>query len=807
MNHSSTLSQQESRNRNSRVLIESSPFIVPELEGQWHFGGRGRWPCPWIEPSVPVSAPFVAAYRLRFQVEEAAQVRVHVSADERYALWLDGELVGRGPERGDRDHWFFDSYDLDFAAGEHVLVARVSNLGELAEVSQMTVRHGFLLAPSEEKWRDTLGTGHANWEFQILDGLTFSTPEIPDYYYACGPVAEVDAALFPWNYHLGEGENWRRVQKGAPAVEADFATESSLIHGLRPASLPPQIERSFRPGCVRWIAQSPNHEPVNLALHRVDEAPAWQNLLAHDQAFTIEAHTQRRVLIDLENYYCAFSRIEVSGGAGGFLALKWAEALYQDEQMTFKGNRDEIEVCFFVGIGDTLRLDGGPNRVWEPLEWSAGRYVEVQIETGDEPLVLERLHFKESRYPLELEGTVATGDDELQKVWPILVRGVQMCAHETYMDCPFYERLMYAGDTRLQMLATFVMTGDDALPRRALQSFAWSRVCGEALDGLTQSRYPSRLRQVIPPFALWWVTMLHDFALWRGDPAFVDQLMPTARGVLDAMRRFCNSDGLLEAPNGWNFVDWVPTWEHGIPADGVRGVGGPMNWTYAHALHAMAELERWRNEPELANRWQRQREGVVEGLGSFWDEKRGLFSDDKNHRHFSEHANALALAGGFLDPQRAERVAGSLIEAPDLARTTIYFSHYLLEAWHQTRRSEALWKTLDLWRDLPNQGFVTPFEQSDFRTTRSDCHAWGSHPLFHFFASVLGIRPTAPGFSRVEIAPQLESLPWARGTFPHPQGLIHADLSLDGEAVVGTVSLPQGVEVTVVPPGVQILRN
>ena len=33
--------------------------------------------------------------------------------------------------------------------------------------------------------------------------------------------------------------------------------------------------------------------------------------------------------------------------------------------------------------------------------------------------------------------------------------------------------------------------------------------------------------------------------------------------------------------------------------------------------------------------------------------------------------------------------------------------------------------------------------------TRSDCHAWGAHPVFHFYATVLGIRPAAPGFRRV----------------------------------------------------------
>ena len=31
--------------------------------------------------------------------------------------------------------------------------------------------------------------------------------------------------------------------------------------------------------------------------------------------------------------------------------------------------------------------------------------------------------------------------EEWQEVWPILLRGLQMCSHETFMDCPYYEQL------------------------------------------------------------------------------------------------------------------------------------------------------------------------------------------------------------------------------------------------------------------------------------------------------------------------------------------------------------------------------
>lgn len=52
------------------------------------------------------------------------RVRLHVSGDERYELWIDGARCGRGPERGDRTIWRFETYDLELTAGEHLLTAR-----------------------------------------------------------------------------------------------------------------------------------------------------------------------------------------------------------------------------------------------------------------------------------------------------------------------------------------------------------------------------------------------------------------------------------------------------------------------------------------------------------------------------------------------------------------------------------------------------------------------------------------------------------------------------------------------------------
>ncbi|KPV49525.1 hypothetical protein SE17_32100, partial [Kouleothrix aurantiaca] len=63
----------------------------------------------WLAPATPGATPAVDAYRLRFSLAEAITARIHVSADERYELLLDGARLGRGPERGTARAWRYES--------------------------------------------------------------------------------------------------------------------------------------------------------------------------------------------------------------------------------------------------------------------------------------------------------------------------------------------------------------------------------------------------------------------------------------------------------------------------------------------------------------------------------------------------------------------------------------------------------------------------------------------------------------------------------------------------------------------------
>lgn len=768
-----------------QVLINEDPFVDNTLD--WI--ARGHWPAKWIcHPEVHAMSPAVMAFRKRFELEADTELRIHVTADQRYDLFLDGQRIGRGPQRGDRENWYYETYDLTLKAGKHTIVARVWWLADepTSPCAWMHVRPGFLLAADGQS-PDMLNTGVADWDCKTLAGYSWVSEHMTHY---VGARLHIRATEFDWGFETGKGSGWTRAVVVGPARNARSANEHPLVWKLVPSALPPEIELPVQVGEARHVqsVSSDVTRPVQVRKtdHIREEATQWNSLLKGESSLTIPANTMRRVIVDLGNYYCAYPEVVLSGGRGSVLRVHWAEALFLQPEWGPKGNRDEIEGKYFVGVGDAFENDGGRSRKFDVHWWESGRYLEILVSTTHEPLTIESFRLLETHYPYEFEGAFESSDARLSDFIPIGLRTLEMCSHETYMDCPYYEQLQYIGDTRLQALVTYVMTHDDRLPRKAICQFDSSRLA----SGLTQSRYPSTITQIIPPFSLWWIGMVYDYSMWRDDPEFVARCLPGVRSVIDAFARCINSDGLLEAPNGWNFMDWVPQWgSWGIPPEGDQGISGILNAQFVLALRYASVIEEYVGEREFIRLYRRLAEKVSRSvLDAFWDKERDMLADDLGKRHFSEHMLSLAILGMPDAGPKLEGMKRGLLEYPHLERATISFMHYLFEAYRAIGRADRMFDRLDLWFGLKDSGFRTTLEMPE--PSRSDCHAWGAHPIYHFFATVLGIRPSKPGFSQVEIIPQLGPLSWAKGSLPHPKGFVEAVFASDGSNVTGVVDLP-----------------
>ena len=744
------------------------------------------WHPDYANPAGPNHVEYFASgwrepVLLRFRKEFTATdqpLRIHVSADERFELFCDGQRIARGPDRSDVEHWSYATYDLRMAPGPHRLEAVAWSIGPYAPVAQLTWRGGFILK-AEDGYDAALTTGKAAWTVAKLDGIEFEAAHVfvgaQLIAHGCGP---------QWK----EGEYVpAKIVRGA--IRSQMTGESAAGWKLFPTRLPDQIDREINVGRVVALGSGSlgAKDVVRAEQAQSPELPRWQSVIAGQDQVVVPAHTEEFLLWDLGNYYTAYPLCEVSGGAGARLAWGWAESLYLPGSDA-KGQRDEFIGKSFRGTTDTFLPAGGEHQKFSTLWWRAGRWCLLSIKTTDEPLTIHRLVLDESRYPYENESSFEDGDPELAGVVGLAVRGIQMCSHETYMDCPYYEQLQYDGDSRLELLTTMAMTRDDRLVKRAIELFDFSR----RNWGFVNERFPAYLPQNSPTFSMIWALMLRDYTYWRNDPEFVKNRAIGLRSMLENFGPYVNRDGLLENLPGWPFVDWVPGWAAGDAPDGAHGVSSINNLLYVYALQKSAEIEDSLDEPLLAQRLRAKADRTAAAVRArFWDEQRGLMADNLAHDQYSEHAQCLALLTDTLTGDQAKRCFDGLLSTPDLKRATIYFSFYLMETWQKFGRGDLIVDRMDFWKGLVKQGLKTPVESPG--NTRSDCHAWGSHPLFHLEASVAGVRPASPGFRTVRIAPAPGKLQKIVSRVPHPDGFITMDLEFAGQRCRGHIELPAGI--------------
>jgi alpha-L-rhamnosidase len=760
---------------------ENNPSLTfPAFHELSAWDQSGRWPASWVQCPEATDAPLVTAFRLVFEMPADATVRAHVTADERYELFLDGKRVGRGSERGNLEHWFYESYDLKLSAGNHCLVARVWSLGAFASLPQFHVRHEFLFA-AEGEHQKLLSTGLAPWTCKKLDGYAFKSPV---YVWGLSAPMTVDGRRFSWGFESGEGAGWTAVKPGERAASGLAAYGLAPARILRQGTLPPMMDQPWSYGTVRLVvavtAPDTLRIPIDMSAQLADEARAWTALWKGESNLTVPARTCRRVLIDLEDYVCAYPELTVSGGSESLIRVQWAESLRHQPDMWKheKGNRDEIEGKYFFGMGDSFLPDGGRDRRFDTLWWACGRYVEIVIQTQEEPLTVQRIVFHETRYPLEMATTFNCSDPQTNGLIPLLKRGMQMCAHETFVDCPYYEQMQYAADARIEALCSYLMTRDDRLPRKAMFLIDRSRHA----NGLTESRYPVREPQFIPWFSLLWIGMVHDYARWRNDPAFVRMLMPGIRAVLEAFLARLDSQGRLRTPEGWNNTD----------ATRETGLSGLTHWLLIGTLQLAAELELAFGERELGARYERQASELAQVADQlFWDDNAGAYADSPDKRDFSEPVQCLAVLSGRIPERRLNVMRQTLQSSRSLRPATVHTTHYLFETCQRLGLAEKFYARLKFWHDLQRQGLKTPIETAE--PTRSDCHAWAAHPLIHFYTLILGVRPSSFGFQSVVIAPQLGPLSHASGNLVHPQGgEISVAFRREGDRLRGQIKLPEG---------------
>jgi hypothetical protein len=526
--------------------------------------------------------------------------------------------------------------------------------------------------------------------------------------------------------------------------------------------------------------------------------------IAGEKAFVLGAGDTLSLLLDQGELTVAYPVLKFSGGPGSSIKLTYAEAMLNPDGS--KGNRNEIGGKEILGYHDLILPDGGANRVFQPLWLRTWRYLQVDIICGDEPLVIHDIYGDFCAYPFSEKGSFSSDNPLHDQIWEVGWRTARLCAGETYMDCPYYEQLQYMGDTRIQALISLSVSGDDRLMRNALEQADHSRIP----DGLTLSRAPSYIPQLIPAFSLYWVDMLHDYYMYRPDADYLRQFLPGIESVLGWFERRIDFTGTLGPLEWWNFADWSKEFMVGAPPGADLGHSALISLNYVYALDRAAELFNWfaevDNSEPLAIRAQEyliQAERTRRAVYNMcYDYSRGLLADIPlddpgkslyEHGIFSQHTNIMGLLTGTFPEDDVPGVMEKILGDSTLVPATIYFRFYLFEALKKAGMANRYTEMLGSWEQMLDKGLTT-FQESDV-LERSDCHAWSASPLYHFLSLVAGITPAQAGFRSVNIKPALGPLQQIDASMPHPAGLIKVQLERTRkDGLKGSITLPEGIQ-------------
>jgi alpha-L-rhamnosidase len=734
---------------------------------------KGNWPASWITcPDVPLRGYGIYHFRKTFMLDQKpSQFLVHVSADNRYRLFVNGTAVCLGPARGDLYNWYFETLDIApyLKAGDNTLAALVWNMGEYAAVAQVSNQTAFVLQGDTEK--EKLVNTDASWK--VLPDKAYHPCSLDNgprlhTYMVIGPGDSVLAAQYPWGWEQPgyKDTEWMRAQKLTAPVAFGYGTDNMWT--LAPRNIPLMEERQQRIGTVRSTSG----------------LPVPEGFLQGKGAFSIPAHQTIRILLDQTYNTVAYPELLVSKGKGAVVRLTYAESLFP------KDNRNEIQGKYLAGNYDVFTPDGGDKRLFRPLWLRTFRYLQLDITTQEEPLVLEDLYGQYTGYPFEMKASFTSNDNSLQDIWNVGWRTARLCAGETYYDCPYYEQLQYEGDTRIQSLISLYVAGDDRLMRKALLDFYYSRVP----EGLTQGRYPSNRLQVIPPFSLYWVSMLYDYFMHRKDDAFVQQFLTGAEGVLNWYEKHIdNSKQMLGPMKWWGFTDWNKSFPMGVPDGATDGNSSIITLQYIYTLQQAATLFNYFGRQERAMHYTRIAAALSNGTYRHcFDAGKGMMANTPDKNSFSQHAGIMGVLTGAVPETQRKAVMEKVLYDSTLSQATFYYRFYLTLALKKAGMGNLYYSQLKPWRDMLAKGLTTFAENPD--PTRSDCHAWSASPNYDFLATICGITPAAPGFSKVNIQPQLGELKQASGKLPHPAGDLLVNLERKGEqGIRAEITLPAGL--------------
>ena len=591
-------------------------------------------------------------FRKKFNIEKTLGTKIFITADDCYALYINGRFVCRGPAPG--YHFLYNYNEIDISdyltEGENTLAAHTLYQGLINRVWQSgDLRHGLIFdivsdgrvaACSDESVRTAYHSGYT---------------EIGTVGYDTGFLEEYNA-------------NAKEVGFEAIGYD-DSAWEMAKILTTNDHTLIPQ-------------------RTSGLTEERILPCSARRD--------------GDRVIYDFDGIYVGYLYFKARGRCGDTVTVRMGQELDGEGRVRYNLRANCVyEERFILGEGECELLQ---------FDYKAFGFAELILPPGAEvyDLCLVARH-----YPFELAvgmGEKFKNDDRFKAIFELCVRSQKYGVQEAVLDCMEREKGFYLGDGCYTALTNMILTGDDVMVRKLIdEAFETAFIT----DGLVTCLNCSFMQE-IAEFPLILIKLILWHYRYTGDTEYLKKNYPRAVALIEAYRRDFERGGLLRDLDKWCVVEWPMNFRDGYDVDIREGqicreAHISINAYYldaVRALNIMADalgLEKYRDETEL-------RERII---SAFYDGEAGLFRDGENTMHKSLIANVFAYSFGLCPDGRSKENILKMIRERGVHSLSLFCTFIALEGLIRERREDLLAEMLSdegAWLRIIREGGRVTYE-------------------------------------------------------------------------------------------------
>lgn len=784
-------------------------------------------------------------FRKTFEINEEIKAgNILVSADGRYRLFVNGQLVGRGPAPCSPEFQSADAYNIKpfLKKGKNVIAALAHSYGrntswyELPKWEQARAFGcgGFFLQGDVKGQKENiiLNTGKS-WKYKESDAWEHDVPST-----SLGFREIFNASNEPtgWNLTDFDDTQWANPEElavGGRHYNADIIPFPALYK----RDIPLLIERELSMNQISIAGEVHRPRPLDdlpgnlqdeeiysLKNCTIEDPENLLNLSASKVTKIQSSEPGKDVsfVFDLGEIVNGRLFFEIDAPSGCFVDITFGEKQRADKRVTMqKGIPGEFEVPHAHRYITKTGIQS-----WEQFEWYGFHYIQITFRNITDGLIIRRIGIKNLVYTEQQPGTFSCSDSQLNKIWLAGVKTVNLCMTDSYNDCPTREQRQWVGDVYVIMPVNMLAFGDSMLTARMLRQIAQSQLPNGLLMMSAPGDFAITPFTNIPEFSLYWIMIADRYYMQTADTALIDEIYPSMLRVVEWFFQWENDEGLLENIKHWMFIDWAE-----VDKDGALTA---VNAQFVKALKIVSYFSGILKFYEKEKKYKQQGDKIARVINQLlWDEKRGVYVDARkngiNSQRISQQSNAAVVAFDVAPEERYNRIFNYISDnkrvvltgsglghneslafnnAEKVVESQPFYSHILHQAYRKMGKQTQILKQIrKKWGKWVNEGYKTWPETWQMETITSTCHGWSSTPTFDLTTDILGIQILKAGFEEILIRPACFNLSWAKGTFPTSKGLIKIEWKKQGAVFEILLKIPKRIKAKVVLPKSDTFRN